>query len=273
MSMPALLLGLALSAGRAAAGDAYGPPLAPPEGEAGAPATAPEPDPTAARLLGEPPGDAPPSAASPADSPVGGVQVAVAMLLVGALAVAWGLRARSWSGGGGPALRVGARVPLGPGAHLAVVELQDGPRLRRMLVGYGGGSPALVAELADGAAEAGPARGFPELLRAARRTAPVGAAAAPPAAPAPAAGGPSAARRPAEGAPLARRNDLIAEVLAERGPEARPAPARPSLDRGTPDRGAPDRGTPDRPPVATAGGDPDDPGPPAETYTFRGLIG
>ncbi len=129
-------------------------------------------------------------------------------------------------------VRVVGRTLLGREGNLAVVEVSDGGRVRRMLVGYGGGAPRLVADLTDADAEA--AQPNPGAFQAVlRRT--------------------GAQRRPRAEAPpdnrnLKARDDLIAEVLAERG----------TVSLSTPDLDAPET-------------DEDDPS--AETYTFRGLLG
>ncbi len=206
-----------------------------------APAAPAAADPLADRLLGgsAAPG-ADPAAAAPA-APTAGLPLAPAWLWAVLIVVAAGLlwlRARITAGpSDGPSLTVVGRTLLGREGNLAVVEVKDGDRTRRMLIGYGGGAPRLVAELADGDTAAPAPGAFGAAMRRAVS------------APAPA---PAAA--PAEAPNLRARDDLIAEVLAERGAGSSAAGAG-----GDPRVGAPE-----------SAADDDDS---AETYTFRGLLG
>lgn len=204
-----------------------------------APAQTADPDPVFERLLGSGAPDPLPPAASPAASEP--LDIAPpwlwGVLIVAAAGLLW-LRGRVTAvPGGAPSLRVVGRTLLGREGNLAVVEVADGDRTRRMLIGYGGGAPRLVAELADGAGEEdaapAPAGGFATALRRSLGRE------APPDAPVP------------EGAAtpeLRSRDDLIAEVLAERS----------TVVGGDP---------------VAAGHDDDEDDPANETYTFRGLLG
>ncbi|HCH62974.1 MAG: hypothetical protein CL927_20730 [Deltaproteobacteria bacterium] len=180
------------------------------------------------------------------------------------LALLIGLRWQLNRGGEAPSrLRVVQRVMLGRDGNLAVVEVGDEGDRRRLLVGYGGGAPRLVAELdvPDAAADTPPsgtdsaARGWQRALRRAL----------------PASGG--QAPEGLQGASEARlrpRTSLIAEVLAERdAPEV--AQGGPSGRTG---RSVTVAGQQEsvaspvvEPPEKGEDGDPTD------TYTFRGLIG
>lgn len=203
------------------------------------PAPTADPDPVYERLLGADPPDPLP----PATAPAVGEPLDIAppwlwgVLIVAAAGLLW-LRGRVTAApGGGPALRVTGRTLLGREGSLAVVEVADGERTRRMLVGYGGGAPRLVAELSDGPGEEGaapaPAGGFATALRRTlgRETPAVEAAATNAATP-----------------ELQSRDDLIAEVLAERS----------TVVGGDP---------------VASGPDDDEDDPSNETYTFRGLLG
>lgn len=164
-------------------------------------------------------------------------------------------------------IRVVQRVMLGREGNLAVVELGDGSDRRRLLVGYGGGAPRLVAELdvTDPAPTPAPA----DTGTASRRWAQAVSRAVRPAGSAPL---PAEAASPDEPR-LRPRSSLIAEVLAERDP-SEGGGAEPEDDRRAESQTAPVRVPPVRPSPGVA---PDDETgedePPSETYTFRGLIG
>lgn len=167
-------------------------------------------------------------------------------------------------------LRVTQRVMLGRDGNLAVVEVGEGTDRRRLLVGYGGGAPRLVAELdtTDAAPPASPrdsgtaARRWQQALqRATGRSTPTsGAPARPPA------GASGSSERPA----LRRRASLIAEVLAERDTADTAVPRPDRTELASSER----RPAPSAPPSPVVSEDDtgDDDGP-SENYTFRGLIG
>jgi hypothetical protein len=167
-------------------------------------------------------------------------------------------------------LRVSQRVILGRDGNLAVVEVGEGSDRRRLLVGYGGGAPRLVAEL--DVADATPGEEQGDVATAGSRwLRAVGRAQQSVERGAEKAG--SERRASAEIRPtLKRRSSLIAEVLAERdateaasetddtgGVSAVVSGPTPEIRSSTPS-------------VAPAADD-DDPDAPSETYTFRGLIG
>jgi flagellar biogenesis protein FliO len=166
-------------------------------------------------------------------------------------------------------LKVVQRVMLGRDGNLAVVEVGEGADRRRLLVGYGGGAPRLVAEL-DAPNEASAevavasntaARRWQQALQ---RVLPNGTAST-------TAGTDPTADRTNGEARLKPRTSLIAEVLAERDPR----------DDATSTVVVADG--PVEPPTSPIGRETDpavvsDPetgedGAPKETYTFRGLIG
>lgn len=162
-------------------------------------------------------------------------------------------------------LRVTQRVMLGRDGNLAVVEVGEGSDKRRLLVGYGGGAPRLVAELDVPDATPEPVATNPGT--AARRWQQAVARALPAQAPDTPARPRTRSVTPDE-PKLRPRTSLIAEVLAERDPvdtpPASPAPASRPSARRTDD--------PSPPPVVPDDENGED-GEPSETYTFRGLIG
>ena len=159
-------------------------------------------------------------------------------------------------------LRVVQRVMLGRDGNLAVVEVGEEGDRRRLLVGYGGGAPRLVAELdvPDTAAAApsvggtAAAQGWQHALR---RALSGGVA-------------PTAETTDTEAEPrLQPRTSLIAEVLAERD-TGEAAPSAPAAIAGG-DNSDVLAGESSASPVVEAPEKGED-GAPTETYTFRGLI-
>jgi hypothetical protein len=168
-------------------------------------------------------------------------------------------------------LRVSQRVILGRDGNLAVVEVGEGSDRRRLLVGYGGGAPRLVAELDVPDATPGEEQG--DVATAGRRWLRAVGRAQQSVGQGSGESG-AGSRSSAEARPtLKPRSSLIAEVLAERD-------AMESAS-GTDDSGgvsavvtgpAPETRASPPPSVAPVESD-DDPDAPSETYTFRGLIG
>jgi flagellar biogenesis protein FliO len=162
-------------------------------------------------------------------------------------------------------LRVVQRMMLGRDGNLAVVEVGESGDRRRLLVGYGGGAPRLVAELDVPDTDTEPPVQSPGTAskrwqQALKRALPGGWDAA---------AGPEAADPTGPDARLRPRASLIAEVLAERDtPQA--ASSAPDEDRSRTPTAA-DPSAPAGPAVVEASDTSEDDD--SETYTFRGLIG
>ena len=182
------------------------------------------------------------------------------------LALLVGLRWQLNRGSEAPSrLQVVQRVMLGRDGNLAVVEVGEEGDRRRLLVGYGGGAPRLVAELdvPDAAGSTPPTGADPSARRwqrALRRALPATGQSSEP----------SESLQKASEARLRPRTSLIAEVLAERdAPEVTQAAASDQSARPGATAKRPDSTTSPvvEPPEKGEDGDPTD------TYTFRGLIG
>lgn len=168
-------------------------------------------------------------------------------------------------------LRVVQRVMLGRDGNLAVVEVGDEGDRRRLLVGYGGGAPRLVAELdVPDTMPTGPSVGDTSAAqgwqRALRRAMPGGVV--------PPGSGPTAQTAGVTGAEaeprLRPRTSLIAEVLAERD-TGEAVPTAPAAVADADYSDVLESGSLESPVVEAPEKGED--GAPTETYTFRGLIG
>ena len=189
------------------------------------------------------------------------------------LALLVGLRWQIQRAPGVPSkLRVSQRVILGRDGNLAVVEVVEGSDRRRLLVGYGGGAPRLVAELdvpdaTPGEEQMAPSTAGSRWLRAVGR--------AQQSVESSGAGAGTGRRSSTESRPtLTPRSSLIAEVLAERDATEAASGADEGQGSSPVVSGPSPENRSSLPSVAPAvDDDDDDPDAPSETYTFRGLIG